>query len=285
MKPTYVLEGAFDVLLHGRPHFISTEAAVSMARAWSRRLPRRYDLIVGIPRGGLFFASMMAQNLAIPLSTPDMLPKMWDCPRIPPPDRIKAILIVEDATRNGTDLLPAKQKAQTLFPDAVVHSGALYAYESAIIPLNTFAALIKDKEFLLFEWELMYLQSKFLATDLDGVLCEDWPNDKRDYLEWMQNVKPLMVPVYGVSAIITSRREEYRQVTVDWLRKQGIRFTRLLMDPTRDGKQNFIAFKIWAVNRVKPKLFLESSDEVARKVHWATGAPVLCTENMRLYNE
>jgi uncharacterized HAD superfamily protein len=286
MNPVLICKGMVNNLVHGKWKLITTEEAIHEAREWTKQLPRRYDLIVGIPRAGLLFATFISQNLGVPLSTPDRLPQRWNGSKFSVTKPIKNILLVEDCTGSGSEILFAKQKAETLFPDAKVQTGSVYAVES-FVP-DTYGKQLNGHQRFFFEWDLMYLGAVSVASDLDGVICQDWPFtediSEDSKLNWMRTVAPFMIPAYGVKAIITSRPERYRQTTTDWLRKHEVLFSYLIMDQSsQDVGRDYIGHKVQAINQICPDLFFESHDSVAREVHFQTGVPVVSIESMRLY--
>ena len=271
-------------MLDGRASFINFEQAVLLTRDWIKRFPCRYDLVIGVPRTGLTIAGIISDELAIPLSTPGTLPEIWKPSNLPARD-IQRILLVEDCTARLSHLFSAKQKVREAFPEAEIHLGSLFSNGSQG-RLDTYGSELRDS--CIFEWELMNIEfSRNVASDLDGVICQDWPKlvTEDDRLDWMRTVKPYLIPVYGLSAIITSRPEKYRDITTQWLNEHGVRFCRLVMDQTIEGQYNdYLSWKVYAINRIKPGLFLESNDETAKAIHYKTGVTVICTDTMKMYS-
>lgn len=274
-------------ILKGRDVFVNFEGAISLTRDWSKRFPCRYDLVIGIPRTGLMIAGMIADQFAIPLSTPDILPAFWKPPTMPMRE-LKHILIVEDSTTRTTHLRSAKLEVLGLFPGARVDLGSLFVSDS-VNPVDTYG--FKLNGHCIFEWELMNIEfAGKIASDLDGVLCADpspeLMKDEVQFEEWMRNAPPYRIPVYGLSAIITSRAEKHREATEEWLSKNGVKYCRLCMDLSKEGEyRDFISYKIDAINRIKPQLFLESNDETARHIHYQTGVTVISMETMSMYSD
>jgi len=282
MNPRVIMRSMFDNATIGRFNFITVENAIQVLRQWVKRFPKHYDLIIGVPRAGLFFGSMIANNLGVRLSTPDMLPSFWDASNLPYTP-IHNILVVEDSVLRGSRLLPARDRAKHFFPDATVHVGSVYVHENAI-PLDTYGEVFPKHG--LFEWDLMHLDASMkVATDLDGVICSDPPGmAEKDLGMWIPTAKPYLIPAYGIHAIITSRNEVYRDMTVKWLKENGVLYRGLYMDPTPIGhKKDYFRHKVDLINRTMPKLFLESNDHLAWRLHWATGIPTLAVDTMRFF--
>ena len=122
-----------------------------------------------------------------------------------------------------------------------------------------------------FEWNIMHngivMNNCRAAFDMDGVFCEDCPIDCDDdgerYLDWMRRVQPLHWNIeYEVPTVITARREFYREQTLDWLSRHGIRVKELVMFPgTFDerGKTDIGRWKAEQARQRGCKLFVESS--------------------------
>ena len=122
-----------------------------------------------------------------------------------------------------------------------------------------------------FEWNLLHngivMTGCKAAFDMDGVFCEDCPvecdNDGDRYLDWMRRVQPLNWSIeYEVPLIITARREVYREQTLDWLHRHGIRVKELVMFPgtfEERGKTDIGQWKAEQARHRDCKLFVESS--------------------------
>jgi hypothetical protein len=114
----------------------------------------------------------------------------------------------------------------------------VYAGGDGLRIVDGFAVPIELPHF--FEWNLLHngviLTQCKAAFDMDGVFCEDCPSDCDDdgprYLDWMRRVKPMQWNIeYEVERIITARREVYREQTLDWLKRHGVRVKELTMFP------------------------------------------------------
>jgi uncharacterized HAD superfamily protein len=280
MNPRLILKQMIGNAVWGRQNLIKFEDVAAMTRDWCRRLPCAYDLVVGIPRTGLTIAGIISDSFAIPLSTPEKLPDFWSSDNLIERE-IRKILIVEDGTMHGTNLFPAKAKAYDFFPGATVHMGSLLVNKNTI-PLDTYGFMLCDR--VLYEWGLLEVEfSQNVASDLDGVLCHDPPpfTTEAAYVEWMRSVAPYKVPVYALAGIFTSRHEKYRDITVEWLKHNGVRYQRLIM---AKGQTDSMTEKVTAINKYQPEFFLESNEGTARELHYRTGVPVICISTMRLYS-
>lgn len=279
MNPRLILKQMVGNAVWGRQRLIRLEDMTAMTRDWCKRLPCAYDLVVGIPRTGLTIAGLISDYFAIPLSVPEKLPEFWSSNDIPERE-IKRVLIVEDGTTHGSKLIPAKDVAQAFFPNATVHIGSLLVNKQTI-PLDTFGFVLEDRYYG--EWQLLHLEfSQNVASDLDGVLCHNPPpfTTEKAYMDWMRTAIPYRIPIYALSMIVTSRHQKYWEITVEWLRKNGIRYQRLIM---ANDMSNTMIQKAEAIFRYQPEFFLESEDGTAKELHMRTGVPVICISNMRMY--
>jgi len=170
------------------------------------------------------------------------------------------IVIVDDSTCSGYS---CKQFAHLKQPFYVVYAGG-----DGKRLVDGFAVPIELPHF--FEWNLLHngviLTQCKAAFDMDGVFCEDCPRDCDDdgprYLDWMRRVKPLQWNIeYEVERIVTARREVYREQTLDWLKRHGIRVKELTMFPgtfAERSQTNIGAWKAEMICRKPCGLFVES---------------------------
>ena len=87
---------------------------------------------------------------------------------------------------------------------------------------------------------------KNFLIDIDGTICEDIPNEE----PWRMVDAALYPDVVNVInswfdeghviTFFTSRTEEHRAITEDWLRKNGFRWHGLLMGKPRGGNYHWI---------------------------------------------
>ena len=175
-------------LLGRNLRLITTENAIEICRKWSLRLDD-YDLIIGIPRAGLFFASYLALRHNTKLSYPDQL--------ISHNYPIK-ILIVEDSTNNMTHFDLFVPIVKTLNLSSKIDTGSLFVTENTCKKVDTFGEFRPDN--CIFEWDLMDMHNAFssrISTDLDGVICSDWPHGLTgDSSSHIESVRPYLIPKF-----------------------------------------------------------------------------------------
>jgi uncharacterized HAD superfamily protein len=116
---------------------------------------------------------------------------------------------------------------------------------------------------------------KNFLIDIDGTVCDDVPNEEP---ERMATVLPypdalkIVNKWYDEGHVITfftSRTEEHREVTEEWLQQHEFRYHGLLMDKPRGGNYHWIDNHIVKATRFKGKftdLVVESREiEVFKK--------------------
>jgi len=100
---------------------------------------------------------------------------------------------------------------------------------------------------------------KNYLIDIDGTICDDIPNEEPDRMI-SANVFPEALDIinkwYNEGHIITfftSRREDHRDVTENWLKKQGFNYHGLLMGKPRGGNYHWIDNHIVRATRYEGK--------------------------------
>jgi adenine/guanine phosphoribosyltransferase-like PRPP-binding protein/uncharacterized HAD superfamily protein len=293
--------------------FISTkqlvEDTLDLAKVLRKVIPE-FDIVCGIPRGGLLPATIIASIFGKPLTTPDLLMenKCWNtsscavanrknkwadeyyCP-IPNLERAK-ILMVDDTSYNSVGQMQRhKLKIVAKFPFSIVYKVPIYVVERTLRTNDLYCKRISMNHWV--EKDFMIRRGPYLlGFDMDGVLCEDWnddPNeDKEKYLSFLENAKPYMIPHYYIDFIITARMEGYRAQTVEWLKKHNVQYGKLIMwtgiNKEDRGVMHHSDYKIDKINRLMPPdgIFIESSYSQAKRIFEKTNRQVICTDTMEL---
>jgi hypoxanthine phosphoribosyltransferase len=107
---------------------LSWEKMVTDTVKWCDTLQENdYDVVVGVPRVGMFVATIISCRLNIPLATPDSMMQgdTYFPPHMQKPP-ISNILVVDDAVKRGMALWRVKDEIQHAYPYSFVTSGALY---------------------------------------------------------------------------------------------------------------------------------------------------------------
>ncbi len=87
---------------------------------------------------------------------------------------------------------------------------------------------------------------KNYLIDIDGTICDDIPNEEPERMATAKeypNAKEILNKWYDQGHIITfftSRLEEHRKVTEQWLNKRNFKYHGLLMNKPRGGNYHWI---------------------------------------------
>ena len=101
---------------------------------------------------------------------------------------------------------------------------------------------------------------KNYLIDIDGTICEDIPNEEPERMstaECYQGVAEQINKWYDEGHMIcffTSRLEEHRNVTEEWLRNNGFKWHSCLFGKPRGGNYHWIDNHIVRATRFKSKM-------------------------------
>ncbi|NOR85236.1 phosphoheptose isomerase [archaeon] len=93
---------------------------------------------------------------------------------------------------------------------------------------------------------LLTEDTKNLIIDIDGVICEDIPNEEPERMPGAYEIpraKDIINAWYDKGHIITfftARTEETRKVTETWLKKHGFKYHEVLFNKPRGGHYHYI---------------------------------------------
>lgn len=266
--------------------YISEATQFAFAADWAKRLPY-FDVYVGIPRKGLVIAAIIATLKGRPLSTPEHFVdgQAWFHSKVNF-DEIATVLLVEDSGLYAKELTVAKKMIANKYPRLTIKTACLKVDDKAFKSNYDYHYAVSNGPVMLEGSLLTTTGGSFgdLATDMDGVLCEDCPasvvSGTPEYLEWIRSVKPLLIPNFEILAIITSRLDIYKNVTEDWLRRNGVRTKQLYM---RESElESASRFKARIIRRVKPKWYWESSLSESIDIAKSAKIQVFCVEQNRI---
>lgn len=100
---------------------------------------------------------------------------------------------------------------------------------------------------------------KNYLIDIDGTICEDIPNEEPERMATAKVFPDALVTLnnwYDQGHIIfffTSRTEEYRAVTEEWLKKHGFKYHGILFGKPRGGNYHWIDNHIVKATRYRGK--------------------------------
>ena len=278
--------------------FVNIDQATIWTQEWIKTFPHRYDLVVGVPRSGLFIASIIAVKLGRPLTTPDLLQKgeFWHSKKVkdrPDLGKVNRILLVDDSIDSGRSLARAYDIVRSATRDCEITRACLIVREEARESVELYHQVLAPPR--TFEWNILHrkIGSQFehglLGVDLDGVLCVDPPpgadEDEKAYLEWLPVARPYLVPEFEIDVIVTCRLEKYRPQTEAWLEQNNVRYRDLVMwdlPAKSDRRGRFARHKIDSLLGIKPDMFWESNWDQAQAIWNETRIPTLCIDRMTM---
>lgn len=289
-------------------HKQMTEDMMDYVKVVPKVIPK-IDIVVAIPRGGFFPASIISSILGKPMTTPDRILEAkcyWTSS-----NRVKNsrtyesheytvsfdklllnepvnILLVDDISYNQVGTLErVKQLILTKFPHANVFKTSIYCMERTKKTLDFYVKQI-DMDHWMQKDLLIRRRSQITGFDIDGVLCLDpiWQNGMSDE-EWslqLVNAIPYLIPAYQVEYLITARREKYRAITEKWLKDNGVRYKELIMYKGEGICPDHAAYKTKLCNSLLPEgIYFESSHSVAMGMHeMGCTSQIICTDSDEL---
>ncbi len=85
-----------------------------------------------------------------------------------------------------------------------------------------------------------------MIIDIDGCICEDIKNEEPDRMKDARVIKGAVEKInrwYSEGHYIcffTSRTEEHKKITQDWLKKNGFKFHQIIFNKPRGGNYHYI---------------------------------------------
>jgi orotate phosphoribosyltransferase len=287
-------------------HFRGYDELYRDIAKWERQLPQ-VDAVCGVPRSGLIPATYIATRRNIRMvelcrlvENPDDIIKRSPLRDVNPVMRYdrpfgNRLLIVDDTSSDQSVTFTDLREKLAGVSGLEIAFAAVYR-ASAQSKVDFFYDTIPQPRIFGWNWFRHWtLRSSML--DCDGVLCEDWkgPPEKDDdpaFVEHVKNAKPLYIPHVPVQAVVTSRIERYRELTVAWLKRHGVQYNKLIMHPAgtpelrremRDHAERKALAYVRGFKSKTASLFVESDERQARKIAEISKKPVLCTDTMEMF--
>tara|TARA_R110001583_G_scaffold8544_1_gene40925 strand:- start:24 stop:392 length:369 start_codon:yes stop_codon:yes gene_type:complete len=100
---------------------------------------------------------------------------------------------------------------------------------------------------------------KNYLIDIDGTITDDVPNEEPERMvtcePWLDalNIINQWYDKGHIITFFTSRTDEVRDITVDWLNKNGFKYHNLLMNKPRGGNYHWIDNHVVKATRLKTK--------------------------------
>ncbi len=259
------------------------------------KLPRDFDLIVGVPRSGMLPANLLALYLNRPYTDIDSflnghIYKAGERGQFFDIKSFRKVLVVDDSIASGSAMVKCKERLKHLADDFDLKYCAIYIIPGKEKMVDYFFEIVPLPRY--FQWNIFNHTSLEKACfDIDGVLCIDPTEEQNDdgekYLDFVLNAPPLYIPGCKIGTIVTSRLEKYRAATETWLQKNNVKYNKLVMLdlPDKEARQkanSHASHKAKTYAEGQYVLFIESSLNQAIEINRITKKPVLCTETFEM---
>ena len=259
-------------ILRPAPFLYGLDYGIFLAEKLAEQLPLDVDCVIGIPRSGLMFASVIATKRGLPLSTPVdfTMGIVWQATTRPLPSSYKKVLIVDDSVGAGGKMEAAVKKIKAFDSSLEVRTACLLTTPGGDKRVESYQAKLTG--YPMYEWNIASVvhSNTFggVCVDMDGVLTMDGTDE------------PYIIPNFKIDAIITSRPRADLEKTEKWLAKNGVRYERLMM---REDGVGPVEHKIACLKKIGPWWFWESDPVDAETIAKKAKLPVVCTGDWRVY--
>lgn len=248
-------------------------------------LAGRFDRLVGMSDGAMVAARILAQHLRLPVSQIDLksLEQKTDHNATARTLFIELVVEQEAYAKRLREAIAGRDQDTAICL-------AVYAINEAESQIDFVGECVGAVPY--FEWNFLERDGlERVCFDIDGVLCEDPSEDQNDdgpiYTAFLSEARPLHLPSTPVGWLVTSRLEKYRQQTIDWMDKVGVRYNELHMIdlPNKEARQAAKChgtFKAQVYGSVDADLFIESNPRQAWEIAVTTQKPVFCVDTMQM---
>jgi uncharacterized HAD superfamily protein/adenine/guanine phosphoribosyltransferase-like PRPP-binding protein len=259
------------------------------------RLPKDIDLVVGIPRSGILAANLFCLVTNIPMTDLDsfidgrIYSSGISTKRRNALDRdlssIRRILVLDDSILSGKAMRLARDRLEAAGLCDKVMLGAIFGSQGNHEEADFIFEVVPHPR--VFQWNLMHhiiLKSSFV--EIDGVLCVEpiqAGNDEPAYRKSLTEAVPLHAPTRWIRTLVTSRSEEYRTETEDWLAHHAIEYGELIMRGPPGADWHGIA-KGEIYGRSDARLYIGNDPAQAETIARISGKPALCIETQQMFN-
>lgn len=235
-------------------------------------------IILGVSRSGLIPATIIAQQLCLPLGVL-YEDKLFIEGRFVDIDFIKGQhVVIDDSCYGGTTVNYLKN----LYPRDIF--ACIYSNDGSYVDL--YYKILPSPR--LFEWNIFHHNiMERTMMDMDGVLCLNPPNeDSNEYLTFIEDATPLRLPK-KINTLITARLQKYTGIIKDWTTRYGIKYDALITSPFLDHKKRRAwarelgGYGVWKGNIYKEskcELFVESDPIQSRQIQKIANKPVYSFE-------
>ena len=271
---------------------------------WMHKLPPEISIIVGIPRSGMLVASILGLYRNLPVMSVDEY-----CSGLVRgvgkregktgyPSRAKnLVLLVDDSVYSGTTIKAARRRmVETMTNSDSGHrlvTAAMYVNINKESCVQYYARVVRCSR--CFEWNLFHkpMISK-ACLDIDGVLTINptfaQSTTRSLYADYLKNALPKFIPSVKIGALVTSRLESDRKLTKVWLAEHNVKYDALYMSTHKSARarrqaKDHATQKAASFKASGCSLFIESSKRQAESISRMVKLPVICTDDMILFQD
>lgn len=268
---------------HGDFEWVSLRRLVNDSIVLASKLPPNISGVAGIPRSGMIPAATIATLLHVPLyqlTESGKLELMESGSRTRGEDFTKRpgkLVVVDDVVYAGSSM----KRARAAVKGKPAIFTAVYVRPESVEMVDLYSRTL-NSPFLL-EWNLVNngpfigaaknpVFGKGVACDFDGVICHD--DDSPG-----ESGTPYLVPrVHPCRLIATGRRESHRAHVEQWLKINGVKWSKLEMLRSDDPgtPQSIATHKARHFLESECGFFIESCPIQAAEIAALAGRPVIC---------
>lgn len=256
---------------------------------------RDIDLIVGVPRSGMLPANLLALYLNKPFTDIDsfIAGHIFKCGargQFIDNKEFRKVLVIDDSISSGRAMIEVKEKLAERERDFEIIYSVVYMVSGKEEMVDHYFEMVALPR--CFQWNILnHTILEKSCFDIDGVLCVDPTTEQNDdgerYIDFLLNATPLYIPGAKIGTLVTSRLEKYRPQTEEWLRRNGVKYDKLIMldAPDMQARQRMNchgSFKASEYKKSRYSLFVESEPHQAAQINQLTGKPVLCSANFEM---
>ena len=285
--------------------YISVNDLSNTIRLNLYKIPKYIDLIVGIPRSGMFCSLLLGMQLNKPvISLEDFLenksPEGGGRMKYIKTNNFKNILVLDDNVCSGRAMQEVKNKINKFkykenynFKFGCIYAEGINSTDKVDIFLEYIR--IPEVNLYLYEWNILHFDANYtehFMYDIDGIICKDPPDDKiniEEYEKYIKNPITMIIPSRKIGAFVTYRLNKYREITENWLKSLNIQYHTLYMVNANSWEEraNLVSpsvFKAYIYKNANwALLFIESNKNQAIEINKLSGKPVYCYEDGKLY--
>lgn len=258
-------------------------------------LPHDIDLIVGVPRSGMLPANLIALYLNKPFTDIDSFIQgrvysSGERGAFINSNNTRKVLIVDDSYASGKAYNKVKLQLKDVETLYDIKFAAIFITSKGKNVLDYYFEVIDYPRF--FQWNIFHHNMLNKSCfDIDGVLCLDPPvdDDGPIYKNYIATATPLYIPSVPIDTIVSCRLEKYRKITEEWLKTNGVRYSKLILlnMETLEQRQKWGKhgeYKAQVYKKSDDVIFIESSLSQAITISKISQKPVFCTETFEIIN-